>query len=177
MPETDQVSQVHGKSLSFPHLINVMNRKTCVEDKVHKLNRLRKGRGRVKTSPSTRLVDSGSSQPHLLSQTFYWKNTERTVEEQDRENNFEREKSKWPWLCRPWRQAAISGVLHISAVCASPARQGMHGFLPNPHAHPGFTRGSDRQIQESDFLYMNNKQTENITFCYGLAAAGVNANE
>lgn len=53
-----------------------------IKVKVHKLNRLRKGRGRVKTSPSARLVnyrDAGSSQPHLLSQNFILgKNIERT---------------------------------------------------------------------------------------------------
>lgn len=44
--------------------------------------------------------------------------------------HFRREKSNWPWPCRPWRQAAVSGVLHVSAVCACSARQGMDGFLP-----------------------------------------------
>lgn len=33
MLETGEVSQVHGKSLSFPRLVNVMNRKICAEDK------------------------------------------------------------------------------------------------------------------------------------------------
>lgn len=104
------------------------------------------------------------------------------MEEQVREKvvHFGREKIKWPRPPRPWRQVAVSEILHVSAVCACSARQGMHGFLPKCQilvlAHAGFTRGSDRQSQESDFLCMNTEPTENI-FCCALAAAGFNANE
>lgn len=134
---------------------------------VHKRNRLRKGRGRVKTSPSARLVndrDAESSQPHLLSQIFYCKHIERTMEEQVREKvvHFGKEKSKWPWPPRPWRQASVSEVLQVSAVSASSARQGTGGVLPKCQipvlSRAGFTRGSDRQIHESDFLCMHRKR-------------------
>lgn len=60
----------------------------------------------------------------------------------------------------------------------SKARDGwLFAKVPNPCAHPGRIQGgSDRQIQESDFLCMNAEPTENITFCCALAAGGVNAN-
>lgn len=157
-----------------------------IKVKVHELNRLRKGRGRVKTSPSARLVNyrnAGSSQPHLLSQNFIV----RILREQWKNKSGRRSfilggrKASGHGPGRAWRQAAVSGVLHVSAICACSARQGMYGCLPKCQSpvltQAGFRRGSDRQIQESDFLCMNAEPTEDVTFCCALAAAGVNVNE
>lgn len=90
-----------------------------IKIKAHDLNRLRKGKERGTMCPrrAGRALQqekgAGSSQLHLLPHAIYCKSIERTMEEKVRGRvvHLGREKSKWPWLSRHWRQAVVSRVL------------------------------------------------------------------